>query len=179
MDERRFLGQRVVDREGRDLGRVAAVWRDAATGRADFVSVDGGPFGRECVVPLPGARREGDVIRIAHAADVVERAPRLSGARVSGEPEAALRRHYGLASADASARVRRAFLPESDLERLRARLDEAFRESDEETEDRLRLKQVLRFDRAGGEVGGEAVVEDDVVIPVRDDENAGVGRRLP
>ncbi|MGW8727992.1 PRC-barrel domain-containing protein [Streptomyces sp. NPDC055808] len=85
------------DPEGERVGGVEQVYVDDSVGRPEWVTVKTGLFGtEESVVPLAGARREGNALHIAHAKSVVKDAPRHDvHQHLTADEERELYHHYG------------------------------------------------------------------------------------
>lgn len=90
-------GRRVVDAEGGEVGHLADLYVDDATGEPEWGLVAGGDLGRRKVlVPLPTARLD-DPIRLSMRKDVIAAAPDLGGGdELSQADEQRLAEHYGL-----------------------------------------------------------------------------------
>lgn len=92
--------QDVVDPENHPVGRLEEVYADNYGTSAGFACVKTGLLGRRLTfVPLEGATRERDHIRVAYLADEINHAPsvRPDGA-LTPEEELALFEYYGLGS---------------------------------------------------------------------------------
>jgi hypothetical protein len=90
--------QDVVDPENQQVGRLEEVYRDNYGTSAGFACVRTGLFGRRLTfVPLEGAIRERDHVRVAYLADQIKHAPNVEPDGVlTAEEEAALFEYYGL-----------------------------------------------------------------------------------
>jgi hypothetical protein len=87
------VGRPVLDREGRNLGKLERVYGEGDAPR--WGAVKPGRFGRSHLVPLGDARSEGEEIRLAATEPQVKNAPRPQrGAALSPELEDRLRHHY-------------------------------------------------------------------------------------
>ncbi|MFJ9405635.1 PRC and DUF2382 domain-containing protein [Streptomyces sp. NPDC101393] len=93
-----LTGMNVVDEDGAKVGSVQQVYRDDATNAPEWITVRTGLFGmKETFVPLAGARRAGDELRVPHAKDTIKEAPRIDAdGHLDPSEEAQLYRHYGL-----------------------------------------------------------------------------------
>jgi uncharacterized protein (TIGR02271 family) len=93
-----LTGMNVVDEDGAKVGSVQQVYRDDATNAPEWITVRTGLFGmKETFVPLAGARRAGDELRVPHAKDTIKEAPRIDAdGHLDPSEEAELYRHYGL-----------------------------------------------------------------------------------
>jgi sporulation protein YlmC with PRC-barrel domain len=88
-------GVDVVDANGERIGSLEDVYYDDDTGRAEWIGIGTGIFGlRRRVVPVEGARREGDAIRVPYPKDVVKHSPTVDGEHIAPELEAQLYEHY-------------------------------------------------------------------------------------
>jgi stress response protein YsnF len=88
-----YVGRAVADRDGQVLGKVQRVFTDDTTGMPTWVSVLVGR--REYLVPLAGARQEGDGVRIQYSAEMVERSPQFAfDNHVDAGNVATLQRYY-------------------------------------------------------------------------------------
>ncbi len=90
--------QDVVDPENHPVGRLEEVYRDNYGTSAGFACVSTGLFGRRLTfVPLAGAVRERDHVRVAYPADRIKHAPSVEpDGALTPEEEAALFDYYGL-----------------------------------------------------------------------------------
>jgi sporulation protein YlmC with PRC-barrel domain len=89
-------GMDVVDANGEKIGTVEDVYYDDDTGRAEWIGIGTGIFGlRRRVVPVIGARREDDAIRVPYPKDLVKDSPTVDGDHISPEQEEELYAHYG------------------------------------------------------------------------------------
>lgn len=90
-------GRTVVDVDGTEVGRLADLFVDEATGEPEWGLVTGGDLGRRKVlVPLPTATLD-DPIRLTVRKDVVAGAPAIDdGEELSEAEEQRLAEHYGL-----------------------------------------------------------------------------------
>lgn len=93
-----WLGHSVVDRSGRALGPVGAIYLDARSDLPKWVLVTGE---RSRLVPLSGATTRDDRIHVAFDAALVEAAPDLEADDDLGpEEETRLLRHYDVPVGD-------------------------------------------------------------------------------
>ncbi|WP_139190818.1 PRC-barrel domain-containing protein [Actinokineospora iranica] len=96
MRPQHLIGSDVFDPDDRKVGRVGAVYLDAATREPAWVTVGTGLFGRrESLVPLDGARLSERKLRITVAKEVVKDAPTADGPLTEADAHAA-QRFYGL-----------------------------------------------------------------------------------
>ncbi|MFF0745146.1 DUF2382 domain-containing protein [Streptomyces sp. NPDC004111] len=91
-------GANVVDAEGNKVGAVQKVYRDDTTGEPEWVTVRTGLFGtKETFVPLAGATRTDNGLRVPHDKEVIKDAPRIDvDGHLDRSEEGALYRHYGM-----------------------------------------------------------------------------------
>ncbi|MFE0193119.1 YsnF/AvaK domain-containing protein [Streptomyces sp. NPDC058989] len=97
-----LTGLRVVDVDGVKVGTVQQVYRDDATNDPEWITVRTGLFGmKETFIPLAGARRTGDELRVPHTKDTIKEAPGIDAdGHLDPSEEARLYRHYGLMRPD-------------------------------------------------------------------------------
>ncbi|MEV0370883.1 PRC and DUF2382 domain-containing protein [Streptomyces sp. NPDC050636] len=93
-----LTGSHVVDVEGARVGTVQQVYRDDATNDAEWITVRTGLFGmKETFIPLAGARREGDQLRVPHTKETIKAAPRIDAeGHLDPSEEEELYHHYGM-----------------------------------------------------------------------------------
>lgn len=168
MDADSILQCDVFDRDGRHLGRVDAVWRDPATGRAEFAAVHRG-LTADRVVPVSTARWDAErrALVLAYPEETILHAPSVPMVDdLQDEDETRLREYYGLASLRSAPPI-----PQDRAFGSGGRAPEWSGASTGGSEEHIRLRQVLRLERepqVRGEVERETVVEDDVIIPLDD-----------
>ncbi|ATL31553.1 DUF2382 domain-containing protein [Streptomyces formicae] len=99
-------GLTAYDGSGEKIGSVEQVYLDDRTGQAEWVTVKTGLFGtKESFVPLDGAARQDDTLRVRPAKDVVKDAPRVDADHhLDAAQEQELYAHYGMTRPDARAR---------------------------------------------------------------------------
>lgn len=92
-----WRGRRVLDAEGRRIGRLEEVYLDEATDQPRWAAVRAELVDDElALVPLAGATMRADYVALPVGRGVVDEAPRIDSARELTAAEAAsLRRHYG------------------------------------------------------------------------------------
>ncbi|MGI5121664.1 DUF2382 domain-containing protein [Marinactinospora thermotolerans] len=93
-----FVGHKLLDREGNNVGRIEQIYFDDRTDKPTWVSVQTGMLGRRhSLVPLQGARvNEGDLM-VPFDKERIKDAPDLDVDRhLSVEEENRLYRHYGV-----------------------------------------------------------------------------------
>jgi PRC-barrel domain protein len=90
--------QSVIDCDGKTIGKLADVYLAAGSSEPVFAYVKTGMLGRRHVlVPLAGASRSGDHLRVAYQQDHVKNGPQLEpGAALDSALEQAVARHYGI-----------------------------------------------------------------------------------
>jgi len=93
-----WRGDTVVDRDGDKLGKVEDIYLDRQTDQPEWVAVKTGMIGSKLsIVPLAGAQRSGDEIRVPYEKGQVKDAPSVEAdGELSQDEEARLYRHYGL-----------------------------------------------------------------------------------
>ena len=83
-----LTGMNVVDEDGAKVGSVQQVYRDDATNAPEWITVRTGLFGmKETFVPLAGARRAGDELRVPHAKDRSRKHPGSMPTDISTRPK--------------------------------------------------------------------------------------------
>jgi uncharacterized protein (TIGR02271 family) len=97
-------GEEVVDRDGDKIGKLDEIYLDQQTGEPAWALVKTGLFGSASTfVPLAGASREDDALRVAYEKDLVKDAPNMEAdGQLSPEDEAKLYRHYSLEYGDSA-----------------------------------------------------------------------------
>lgn len=93
-----WRGCEVVDPDGDKIGRLKEVYFDTETQRPEWALIDTGLFGRRSTfVPLTGASREGDYVRVTFEKDQVKAAPNVEADKeLSQSEEERIYGHYGL-----------------------------------------------------------------------------------
>lgn len=94
-----LLDSTVLDADGDKIGRVKQIYLDNDSGSPTWVAVSTGLFSSDSLVPLVGARRQGDkdAVRVKVSKAQVKSAPNLdSDGRISRDAEAELFSHYGI-----------------------------------------------------------------------------------
>ncbi len=91
-------GGTLVDRSGDKIGKIDDIYEDTSTGRPEWALVNTGLFGsKSTFVPLQGADRDGDDVRVQYEKAQVKDAPSIDAdGALSAEEEQGLYRHYGL-----------------------------------------------------------------------------------
>jgi hypothetical protein len=95
---RHWQGRVLVDRNGDAVGSIEVVYFDKATGQPEWARLEAGAARpAPALVPLVGAREEGDTVRVPFAKTLVERAPSVpAGRELSEDQEEELYHHYGV-----------------------------------------------------------------------------------
>lgn len=99
---RDWQGKHVVDREGRKIGDLEAVYVDTATDEPSFLTVTMGMFNRKrlAFVPLAGASVTPDHVRVRVDRDLAKEAPSIDpDGELTAEEEPAVFAHYDLPKA--------------------------------------------------------------------------------
>lgn len=91
-------GNNIVDRNGNKIGSFTELYQDRGTGEPEWAAVKTGLFGMNVnLVPLQGAERHGDDVKVPYDADLVKSAPDIDAdSEISEEEEQRLYSHYGL-----------------------------------------------------------------------------------
>jgi stress response protein YsnF len=91
-------GTDVIDANGDKIGAIEDIYYDDTTGQAEWVGIGVGIFGlKRRVVPVQGARFDGDALRVSYDKDMVKDSPDVDGDEISSERERDLYAYYGLA----------------------------------------------------------------------------------
>ncbi|GAB3624929.1 hypothetical protein GCM10027418_30150 [Mariniluteicoccus endophyticus] len=95
---RDLMSSVVVDRDGEKVGSVGQLFLDDETGKPSWVTVNTGLFGsKETFIPLNGAQKSGDEIRVPFDKALIKDAPsREVGDHLTPDEEDTLYSHYGL-----------------------------------------------------------------------------------
>ena len=94
--QRSLVGRTVSDRDGDELGKLTAVYRDRETDRPTWGVVESGRLGGPRFVPLSGLNEADDHLRVEATVSQVESAPVYNPTdEVSPEVDERLERHYG------------------------------------------------------------------------------------
>ena len=93
-----WIGRALIDPDGKRLGTIEELYCNEQTGRAQWVVVRLGRFGRKrSFVPLNEARRTETAIVTPHAKSTIAGAPAAGHEdRLRADEVIALHRHYGL-----------------------------------------------------------------------------------
>jgi hypothetical protein len=90
-----WVGRKLVDRDGAEIGACTAVFTDDATRLTEWVCSEVG--GTAVFIPAVGATESGGDVQVAVRRDDVANAPSVGGSEhISDDEEAALYRHYGI-----------------------------------------------------------------------------------
>ena len=90
-------GVTVFDPADEEIGTVAEVYLDGGDPQPAWAAVE--RQGYRVLVPLDGARRDADGLRVRYDRTVVEEAPEPAGDHLGADLRRALRAHYGLTDA--------------------------------------------------------------------------------
>jgi sporulation protein YlmC with PRC-barrel domain len=93
-----WRGCDVIDSDGDKVGTLEQIYLDEQTKKPEWAIVTVGFMGRRSTfVPLIGAMREGDMIRVRYDKDLVKDAPKVDPeGGLSQDEEEQVYRHYGL-----------------------------------------------------------------------------------
>jgi uncharacterized protein (TIGR02271 family) len=92
-------GASVYDSTGDRIGTVEEIFYDEETRRPEWIGIGTGFFGtKRVLVPVDGARVEGDAVTVAYDRDRVKDSPDIDGDELSSEVERDLYAYYGLRS---------------------------------------------------------------------------------
>src|SRR3954453_20927276 len=91
-------GSTMVDRDGDKIGKIDEIYEDAHTGRPEWALVHTGLFGsKSTFVPISGASRDGEQVRVPFEKAQVKDAPKVEpDGQLTTTEEQELYRHYGL-----------------------------------------------------------------------------------
>jgi uncharacterized protein (TIGR02271 family) len=91
-------GTDVIDANGDKIGAIEDIYYDDATGQAEWVGIGVGIFGlKRRVVPVQGARFDGESLRVAYDKDMVKDSPDVDGDEIPVDRERDLYSYYGIA----------------------------------------------------------------------------------
>jgi sporulation protein YlmC with PRC-barrel domain len=99
---RELMSRDVLDSEGKSIGNVETFFADRATGQPEWLGVFYGTIrSHHRLVPVRGAEREGQAVRVPWTKDQVHAAPAYPDPDrgISEELEREAYSHYGLESA--------------------------------------------------------------------------------
>ncbi|WP_067971105.1 DUF2382 domain-containing protein [Nocardiopsis trehalosi] len=93
-----FIGHKLLDREGHNVGRIEQVYFDDRTDAPKWAAVQTGMFGaKHSLVPLQGSRATEDDLMVPFDKDTIKDAPRIDADdHLSMDDEDTLYRHYGV-----------------------------------------------------------------------------------
>ncbi|PSK92833.1 uncharacterized protein (TIGR02271 family) [Murinocardiopsis flavida] len=93
-----YIGHKLLDREGHNVGKIEQVYFDDQTGAVKWVTVQTGMLGaKHSFVPLDGMRGAEDDYMAPYDKDTIKDAPQFDAERhLSVEEENSLYRHYGV-----------------------------------------------------------------------------------
>jgi uncharacterized protein (TIGR02271 family) len=94
-------GAPVHDVDGEKIGAVEEIFEDESTGRPEWIGIGTGFLGtKRVLVPVEGARLEGDALRVPYGKDQVKHSPDIDSDEISEPLEAELYSYYGLRSSE-------------------------------------------------------------------------------
>jgi uncharacterized protein (TIGR02271 family) len=97
-------GAPVYDASGDKIGSVEEIFYDEDTREPEWIGIGVGFFGtKRVLVPVEGARIDGDVISVSYEKGVVKDSPDIDGDEISEATERDLYDYYGLQRFDAGA----------------------------------------------------------------------------
>ncbi len=100
------IGSTAYGSDGAKVGTVETFYTDDRTGAPTWVAVTSGLLGtKQSIAPAADATFADGRLQLGVPGDAVSRAPRLGGAHLGPEEEAALRRHYAQETTPADATV--------------------------------------------------------------------------
>jgi PRC-barrel domain len=93
-----WVDRRAVDRHGQSIVVIVDIYTDAPTGRPAWLAISSGFFGTRVVVaPVGSASLLGEDVVVAHARDVIERAPHVEAiVTIPPGQERSVIDHYGV-----------------------------------------------------------------------------------
>lgn len=93
-----LIGHRLLDQEGRNVGKIGHVYVDDTTGQPTWVTVQTGMFGqRETFVPLQGAQPAEEDIKVPFDKATIKDAPNVDvDEHISEQEEEQIFQHYGM-----------------------------------------------------------------------------------
>jgi uncharacterized protein (TIGR02271 family) len=91
-------GQDLIDQDGDKIGSIEEIYLDSDTNQPEWALVTTGLFGtKQSFVPISGARRDEDGVRVPFEKSAVKDAPKVDpDGRLSEAEETELYRHYGM-----------------------------------------------------------------------------------
>src|SRR3712207_2055095 len=94
-ETRSWVGRTVYDGSGSKIGKLDEVYRSREDDSPTWGVVKYGPLRKTTLVPLSGAREDGEDLRVDAAEDRIKAAPDVdTGDNLSPPDEDRLRRHY-------------------------------------------------------------------------------------
>lgn len=95
---RRWVGRKVYDQKGDEVGTVEELYVDRETRRPEWLAVSTGWFGlSRSFVPIARSSIQEDGIRVGYDTDTIKDAPNVNpGEELTEEQEQRLYRHYGI-----------------------------------------------------------------------------------
>jgi uncharacterized protein (TIGR02271 family) len=93
-----FQGRTLIDRDGEKIGKVEEIYEDYRGSRPEWALVHSGLFGmKRTFVPLAGAQRAGEEVRVAILKAQVKEAPHVDpDGEMAEQEERRLFEHYGV-----------------------------------------------------------------------------------
>lgn len=81
-----LIGEKLVDREGKPVGKITDVIVDSATLENEWITVKTGMMGGEHLVPIAVVEDRGDAIAVPFAKDEVKAAPTVDKGHAAPSP---------------------------------------------------------------------------------------------
>jgi uncharacterized protein (TIGR02271 family) len=93
-----WQGRTLIGRDGEKIGKIAELYTDQQTDKAEWARIDAGLFGnRSSFVPLAGASPQGEDVLVPVTRDQVKDAPKIEPGRdIAEHEEIELFQHYGV-----------------------------------------------------------------------------------
>jgi hypothetical protein len=95
-DMQRMIGRSVYDSQHERIGWIDEIFVDDATRKPEWIGIGEGILREKHLVPVLGARIEGDGLMVPYAKAQVDETPDISGQQVSIEQERELYHAYGI-----------------------------------------------------------------------------------
>ena len=95
-----FEGKAVISSDGERVGLVTQTYKDAVTGRVEWLLFDGGLLDqRDLLIPTPEMVNDGDEVRVPYTAEVIREQPEVEAqSALSPEALSILAAYFGLGS---------------------------------------------------------------------------------
>jgi sporulation protein YlmC with PRC-barrel domain len=102
-----LIGEKLLDRDGKPVGKITDVIVDAATLESEWITVKTGMMGGEHLVPFAAVAGDGDVIAVPFEKDQIKTAPVVDKGHASPSPRerAEVFSHFGLEDPGPPARM--------------------------------------------------------------------------